>query len=387
MSITDVDGVKATGASVGIKSTGNPDAALVAFDQPVTCVGVFTQNKACAAPVQISRDHLARSQGQIRGILVTSGNANAATGAPGKAAAQALCQAVANAIGAKTHEVLICQTGLIGIPFPLEASLAGVEDLAQSLGSDEASGARAAAAMLTTDTFAKIISIADGGVRVAGMAKGAAMLAPNMATMLCVLATDASVDAERLDAALRVGVAESFNAMDIDGATSTNDTVLLFTTGTAPEPAAGVLEALVAQACLKLAHDMVLDAEGASKAVTITVTGAESDEAAHQGARKVANSNLVKCSLNGEDPYWGRVISEIGTAGIACDPQRVTIAYGGIVVSKAGVALDHDEGAVAQHMAQRWISIDVDLGLGQGQGSILTTDLGHGYIDENRTTS
>ena len=152
MSITDVDGVKATGASVGIKSTGNPDAALVAFDQPVTCVGVFTQNKACAAPVQISRDHLARSQGQIRGILVTSGNANAATGAPGKAAAQALCQAVANAIGAKTHEVLICQTGLIGIPFPLEASLAGVEDLADPLVMHELRGELRLGRVLETET-------------------------------------------------------------------------------------------------------------------------------------------------------------------------------------------------------------------------------------------
>jgi glutamate N-acetyltransferase/amino-acid N-acetyltransferase len=387
MSITDIAGVKATGGCVGIKASGNPDAALIVLDQAVSCVGVFTQNKASAAPVQVSRAHLAETKGQIRAVLVTSGNANAATGAPGKAAAEALCEAVANSIGATKNQVLICQTGLIGIPFPLDAALGGVGKLAESLADDQAAGERAANAMLTTDTFAKTISVSADGISVAGMAKGAAMLAPNMATMLCVLATDSCVDAQGLDTALRSGIAASFNAMDIDGATSTNDTVLLLTTGTGPKPAAGVLEDLVGQACLKLAQDMVLDAEGATKAVIITVTGAEDDMAAHQGARKVANSNLVKCSLNGEDPYWGRVLSEIGTAGIACNPDLVTISYGGTVVSKAAVAFEHDEHVVASHMAQRWISIDIDLGLGQGKGSIMTTDLGHGYIDENRTTS
>ena len=387
MSITDIAGIKATGGSVGIKAGGVFDAALVCVDEPVTCVGVFTQNKACAAPVKLSRAHLEQTSGTIRAILVTSGNANAATGAPGLAAAEALCEAVASSIGAKSDEVLLCQTGLIGIPFPIDAALPGVATLASTLGSDASAGERAAKAMLTTDTFEKTVSLANQGVRVAGMAKGAAMLAPNMATMLCVLATDAKVSKDRLDAALRAGVAESFNSMDIDGATSPNDTVLLLSTGTAPEPEAGVLEALVAEACMKLAKDMVLDAEGATKACIITVRGAMTDSQAHQGARKVATSNLVKCSLNGEDPYWGRVLSEIGTAGIECDPELVTISYGGIAVSKAAVAIDHDVVGVQAHMAERWIAIDVDLGLGSGVASILTTDLGHGYIDENRTTS
>ena len=179
----------------------------------------------------------------------------------------------------------------------------------------------------------------------------------------------------------------SFNSLLVDGATSTNDTVIVLSSGTAGVVDLGKFTEALGAACLKLAEDMAFDAEGATKAVRITITGAASDEEAHLGARKVANSLLVKCSLNGEDPYWGRVLSEVGTAGIEMDPLRTTISYGGIAVSKGGIAIDHDAVAVEAHMKERWISIGIDLGLGSGSGAILTTDLGHGYIDENRTTS
>ena len=387
MSVTAPAGFSATGASVGIKASGVPDAALVVSTAPAIAAAVFTQNKAPAAPVQTSRAHLAASGSLVSAVLLTSGNANAATGEDGLVACQALCGDVSTSIGRPTNEVLICQTGLIGIPFPLDSARPGVAALAETLGSDEASANRAATAIMTTDSFAKEVVIERDGVTVGGMAKGAAMLAPDMATMLCVLTTDALTDPETLQRALAAAVAPSFNSMDVDGATSTNDTVIVLASGAGVEASEALLTEVLTEACMKLAEDMVTDAEGATKAVRITVTGAASDAEAHAGARKVANSQLVKCSLNGEDPYWGRVLSDIATAGIEMEPATTTIAYGGITVSAGGVGITHDSTAVAAHMAERWNWISIDLGLGSGTGSILTTDLGYGYIDENRTTS
>ena len=290
-------------------------------------------------------------------------------------------------LGCQPAEVLACQTGLIGIPFPIDEALSGIDALFGSLSSSPAAGQQAAEAILTTDTFAKQVVIRSEGFVVGGMAKGAAMLAPDMATMLAVLTTDAAVSPELLAEALSTAVGPSFNSLLVDGATSTNDTVIVLSSGSAGVVDLGAFTEALSAACLKLAEDMAFDAEGATKAVRITVSGALSDAEAHDGARKVANSLLVKCSLNGEDPYWGRVLSEVGTAGIDMDPGRCTIAYGGIVVSSGGVGVVHDEAAVAAHMAERWLSIEIDLGLGEGRGAVLTTDLGHGYIDENRTTS
>ena len=240
---------------------------------------------------------------------------------------------------------------------------------------------------MTTDTFAKEVLVERQGVVVGGMAKGAAMLAPDMATMLCVLTTDAQANPEQLQRALAAAVAPSFNSMDVDGATSTNDTVIVLASGKAGPVDEHVLAEMLTEACMVLAEAMVFDAEGATKAVRITVRSAASDVEAHQAARKVATSQLVKCSLNGQDPYWGRVLSELATAKVAMDPACTTIAYGGTVVSAGGIAVAHDEAAVAAHMAERWIHISVELGQGDGLASILTTDLGYGYIDENRTTS
>jgi glutamate N-acetyltransferase/amino-acid N-acetyltransferase len=318
---------------------------------------------------------------------LTSGNANAATGADGLVAANTLCDEVAASLGCAPDQVLVCQTGLIGVPFPLSATEGQVDGLVASLGASLDHGHQAATAIMTTDTFAKEVVIESDGFVIGGMAKGAAMLAPNMATMLAVLTTDADLSAAELTESLQKAVASSFNSLDVDGATSTNDTVIVLSSGERGDVDVEAFTEALSQACATLAEAMAFDAEGATKAVRITVTGAVSDAEAHQGARKVATSQLVKCSLNGEDPYWGRVLSEVATAGIELDPDLVTISYGGTVVARGSVEVPHDDVVVAAHMAERWNSIEVDLGLGEGVGSILTTDLGYGYIDENRTTS
>ena len=219
------------------------------------------------------------------------------------------------------------------------------------------------------------------------MAKGAAMLAPNMATMLAVCTTDAAVDAPTLHKALREAVAVSFNSITVDGCTSTNDTVLVLASGRGERPTPAALTAALTEACASLAEQMVADAEGRHQGGPHHVRGATSDEAAHVAARKVADSMLVQCSLYGEDPYWGRIVSELGSAGTPFDIDRVSVAYGDTVVCAAGVAAPHDGAAVAAHLAGRHVQIDCDLGLGSGQAVVLGTDLGYGYIDENRTTS
>jgi glutamate N-acetyltransferase/amino-acid N-acetyltransferase len=249
-------------------------------------------------------------------------------------------------------------------------------------------GPEAARAIMTTDTHPKEVVVNGDGFTIGGMAKGAAMLAPNMATMLAVLTTDAQVDAERLQASLRSAVQTSFNALSVDGCTSTNDTVIVLASGRAGPPAnPAAFDDALAAACANLAGQMAGDAEGATKVVRIWVTGAASDEDAATAARKVAESQLVKCSLYGEDPYWGRVVSELGSAGIAFDPDTVSITYGDTTVCRNGIATDHDAAQALAHLAQREISITADLGLGTGRGTILTNDLTHAYIDENMRTS
>jgi glutamate N-acetyltransferase/amino-acid N-acetyltransferase len=389
VSVTAPKGFVAAGGSAGIKAKNALDVAVVATadGQAVPCAGVFTSNLAAAAPVQVSRDHLAATNGSAAGVVLTSGNANAATGGPGRDAAERVCAAMAGGIGATSEQILICQTGLIGIPFPIgtvEPRLAAIVD-ARAAGSD--AGAAAARAIMTTDTVPKEVVVAVPGFTVGGMAKGAAMLAPNMATMLALCTTDAAVDAPTLQKALHEAMTSSFNAITVDGCTSTNDTVIVLASGQGDAPTPDALTAALTEACTSLAEQMVADAEGGTKIAHVTVRGAVSDEAAHVAARKVADSLLVQCSLFGEDPYWGRIVSELGSAGTPFDIDRVAVAYGGTVVCAAGIAVPHEEAAVTSHMAGRHVQIDCDLGLGSGQAVVLGTDLGYGYIDENRTTS
>jgi glutamate N-acetyltransferase/amino-acid N-acetyltransferase len=262
-----------------------------------------------------------------------------------------------------------------------------IESIVAARASAAEAAAAAARAIMTTDTVPKEVVVRGQGFAVGGMAKGAAMLAPNMATMLAVCTTDAAVDASALHTALGEAVAASFNTISVDGCTSTNDTVLVLASGRGASPSAGALTAALTEACTSLAEQMVADAEGGTKVAHISVRGAESHEAAHRAARKVAESMLVQCSFFGADPYWGRIVSELGSAGTTFDIDRVSVAYGGVVVCAGGVAVAHDEAAVAAHMAGRHIHVDCDLGLGQGAAVVLGTDLSYGYIDENRTTS
>ena len=241
---------------------------------------------------------------------------------------------------------------------------------------------------MTTDVVRKEVVVDGGGFTVGAMAKGAAMLAPHMATMLAVLTTDAACDPAMLKKALTGAVATTFNRLTIDGCTSTNDTVVVLASGRAGPPGhPDDLGRALGEACGTLAGLMAADAEGGSRVVHVVVTGAASDDDAHRAARRVADSNLVKCSLNGEDPYWGRVVSELGSAGVAFDIGRVEIAYGETVVCRGGVAADHDDKAVRAHLALPAVEVRCHLGLGGGTAAVMTADLGHGYIDENRTTS
>jgi glutamate N-acetyltransferase/amino-acid N-acetyltransferase len=389
VSVVTPQGFAAAGAHLGIKGSGAPDCAVVACTtrEPASAAGVFTSNLAAAAPVVVSRAHLAATGGHVRAVVLTSGNANAATGTPGRRRAEGLCATVAASLGASDDEVLVAQTGLIGVPFEFERCDDGLRAVCGSLGSSERHGADAAAAILTTDTRPKTFSWTDGSFSVGAMAKGVAMLAPRMATMLAVLTTDARCDPVVLASLLRDAVAPTFNSVHVDGDTSTNDTAVLLASGEAGPVDEDLLGAVLTDACAALAHEMVADAEGGTRVATVSVRGARTDHEAHVAARAVAGSLLVKCSLNGSDPYWGRVVSALGSAGVGFDVDRVSVGYGGTVVCAGGVGVGHDASAVQAHLGGPEVSIDCDLGLGSGAGAVLCCDLGEGYLQENRTTS
>ena len=387
MSVTAAPGFVAAGVHCGIKPSGALDLALVATadGEPVSAAAVFTANLATAAPVLVSRDHLAISWGRAAAVVLNSGNANAATGKRGFDDAERMCALVAGGLGCRSEEVLVCSTGLIGIPLPMPAIEAGCAPLVDARSAD--GGADAAEAIRTTDTHRKEVVVRGHGFTVGGMAKGAAMLAPNMATMLAVLTTDAASDPSTLRAALVNALDDSFNALSVDGCTSTNDTVIIVAGGQAGPVSEDSLRDAVRDACRDLAEQMAGDAEGASKVVRVRVKGAQSVEEARQAARKVAESQLVKCSLFGADPYWGRIVSELGSAGVRFDADLVSVAYGGTVVAANGTAVAHDADAVQRHLGGRHVEIVAHLGVGGGEATILTNDLTPAYIDENMRTS
>ncbi|MGH9044151.1 MAG: bifunctional glutamate N-acetyltransferase/amino-acid acetyltransferase ArgJ [Acidimicrobiales bacterium] len=389
MSVTHPEGFVAASGSAGIKGDGSADVSVVATDdgRPVRAAGVFTSNLAPAASVRISRAHLGASGGRAAAVIATSGNANAATGAAGMDAANELCGLVARALGTGATNVLICQTGLIGVPFPMETVRPHIAGIVAGRGATPSDALRAARAIMTTDTAEKQVLVPGDGFSVGGMAKGAAMLSPNMATMLAILTTDANVEGAELSEALAGSIVSSFNSLSVDASTSTNDTVLVLASGRGGRPRKGALQEALSDACGSLALQMATDAEGSTKVFTVTVIGASSDGEARKAARKVGTSLLVKCSMNGADAYWGRVLSELGSAGVAFDPERVCISYGGIEVCRDGVGASFDEVALGKHMGSGHVALCCDLGLGDGEGQMLSVDLGHGYIDENRTTS
>jgi glutamate N-acetyltransferase/amino-acid N-acetyltransferase len=385
MSITAAKGFVAGGLACGIKDSGAPDLALVATDdhRAVPAAGVFTSNLAQAAPVQISRAHLA--DGHAAAVVLSSGNANAATGESGRRDAARMCELTGAGIGAATSDVLVCSTGLIGIPMPMAALEAGIPKLCGTIGID--GGPDAARAILTTDTVAKEATASAGAAMVGGMAKGAAMLSPAMATMLAVLTTDAAAEPDALRRALAKAVSETFDCLSVDGCRSTNDTVIVLANGRAGSVNEHALVAALTSVCGSLAEQMASDAEGATKLVRVRVVNARTHADARIAARAVANSQLVQCSLNGGDAYWGRVLSELGASGAFIEPEQVDIAYNGVTICRDGIACAHDEAELAAHMAGREIEITCDLRQAHGEATVLTTDLSHAYIDENRRTS
>lgn len=390
MSVTAPDGFVASGVHCGVKADpAARDLALVATDDAlaVPAAAVFTSNRAAAAPVEVSRAHLSATGGRAAAVVLNSGNANAATGSTGREHAERTCALVGDALGCAAEEVLVCSTGLIGIPLPMGPLEGGILPLVGARARDQGAATAAADAIRTTDTVAKQVVVAGGGFTIGGMAKGAAMLAPDVATMLAVLTTDAAVGPADLGAALVVAVESSFNALSVDGCTSTNDTVIVLASGRGETPSGTVFRDALAEACAGLAAQMAGDAEGATKVVTVRVTGAPTPDDARRAARKVAESQLVKCSFYGGDPYWGRVVSELGSAGVPFDLNLVSVAYGGVVVCSGGVASAHETSAVVDHLAGRHVEVVADLGLGPAQATILTNDLTPGYIDENMRTS
>jgi glutamate N-acetyltransferase / amino-acid N-acetyltransferase len=382
VSVTAAGGFPAAGVAAGLKTSGGADVALVVNTGPAyAAAGVFTSNRVQAAPVLWSRQVL--SSGALRAVVLNSGGANACTGPDGFQDTHRTAEHVAMLLGCGAGEVAVCSTGLIGERLPMQRLLDGVDKAAAGL--DRDGGDAAAEAIRTTDSVRKTVAIRANGVTVGGMAKGAGMLAPGLATMLCVLTTDAVATAGELDDALRDAVRRTFDRVDTDGCMSTNDTVLLLASGASGiEAAAADLAAMVYAACDDLARQLVADAEGATKDIVVSVHRAASEDDAVTVARSVARSNLLKCAVHGQDPNWGRVLAAVGTTDAAFEPDEISVRINGIEVCRNGAA--YADRALVD-MTGRAVTIDIDLNAGDHDGFVRTTDLTAAYVHENSAYS
>ncbi|WP_454294519.1 bifunctional glutamate N-acetyltransferase/amino-acid acetyltransferase ArgJ [Salana multivorans] len=405
MTVTAPAGFRAAGVTASLKPSGRSDLALVVNDGPLAvAAGVFTSNRVVAAPVVWSRTAI--GDGAARVVVLNSGGANACTGPEGFADTHRTAEHVAAALRVDSQDVLVCSTGLIGERLPMDKLLAGVDVAVDHLSTD--GGEAAAAAIMTTDTVSKTVHIEGprtpqegppdptGGAprevgewSVGGMAKGAGMLAPGLATMLVVLTTDAVVDAERAAAALRAATRRTFDRVDSDGCMSTNDTVLLLASGASGvTPADGTFEAVLEQACARLARALVADAEGASHDIAVTVTNASSEEAAVAVARAITRSNLFKAAIFGNDPNWGRVLSAAGTVPedvAPFDPLTLDVSINGVQVCRAGGV--GEDRSLVDIAGAREVRVDVDLHAGDAEATVWTNDLTHDYVHENSAYS
>jgi glutamate N-acetyltransferase / amino-acid N-acetyltransferase len=405
VSVTAPLGFRAAGVAAGLKESGQPDVAVVLNDGPSrAAAAVFTRNRVQAAPVTWTRQVV--SGGRVRAVVLNSGGANACTGAPGFQDTHATAEHLAAAIDDSPGEIAVCSTGLIGERLPMDKLLPGVDAAVGA--ASRAGGLFAADAIRTTDTVVKIAfrhgaapsalctststststappALATGVYTIGGMAKGAGMIAPALATMLCVLTTDADLTASELDAALRSAVTGTFDRLDTDGCMSTNDTVLLLASGaTGVHPDAGEFSETLTEVCADLARQLQLDAEGAQKMITIEVIGAASEDDAVTVGRAIARSNLVKCAIGGEDPNWGRILAAVGTTDAVFEPDRLNVAVNGVWVCRHGAA--GDERAKVD-LAPKDVTITVDLSAGPQSAVVLTTDLTAAYVHENSAYS
>ncbi|MBN3508793.1 bifunctional glutamate N-acetyltransferase/amino-acid acetyltransferase ArgJ [Mycolicibacterium nivoides] len=392
--VTAPAGFRAAGIAAGIKASGAPDLALVFNEGPdYAAAGVFTRNKIKAAPVQWSQQVL--TTGRLRAVVLNSGGANACTGPLGFQDTHATAEAVATALsdwGTETGaiEVAVCSTGLIGDRLPMDKVLAGVTEIVHEIAGGLTGGDDAARAIMTTDTVPKQVALhhsAESGENwtLGGMAKGAGMLAPSLATMLVVLTTDAVADAAALDTALKRAAALTFDRLDVDGSCSTNDTVLLLASGASEiAPSQDDLNEAVLRVCDDLCAQLQADAEGVTKRVVITVTGADTEDDALVAARVIARDSLVKTALFGSDPNWGRVLAAVGIAPVKLDPERISVSFNGSPVCIDGAGAP---GAREVDLSGEDIIVVVDLGVGGNSASIRTTDLSHAYVEENSAYS
>jgi len=387
VSVTAPQGFRASGVTAGIKASGRPDVALVVNDGPLdAAAAVFTGNRFRAAPVIWSEQVV--KDGAVRAVILNSGGANACTGPEGFADTHRTAEHVAAVLTSSGTEVgpgdvAVCSTGLIGERLPMERLLAGVDAATTILASD--GGQDAAVAIMTTDTVPKTAVVSTGGYTVGGMAKGAGMLAPALATMLVVITTDAAVTADEADRALRIATSLTFDRIDSDGCMSTNDTVLLLVSGASGvTPDIASFADAVTEVCADLARQLIGDAEGASKDIAIEVVGAVSETDALEVARAVSRSNLLKCAIHGEDPNWGRVLSAAGTTSAAFEPDRVDVLMNGVRVCIGG-GVGEDRSLVS--LAGREVTIRIELNAGNASATIWTNDLTADYVHENSAYS
>jgi glutamate N-acetyltransferase/amino-acid N-acetyltransferase len=388
--VTAPSGFRATGIAAGIKASGKPDLALVFNEGPdYAAAAVFTRNKVKAAPVLWTQQVMTTKR--LRAVILNSGGANACTGPLGFQDTHATAEAVANALsdwGTETGaiEVAVCSTGLIGDRLPMDKVLGGVKDIVHEMAGGLTGGAEAAQAIMTTDTVPKQVALHhEGGWTVGGMAKGAGMMAPSLATMLCVITTDVAADADALDLALRNAAARTFDRLDIDGSCSTNDTVLLLASGASEiTPTQTELDDAVLSVCDDLCAQLQADAEGVTKRVAVTVTGAASEDEAVVAARVIARDSLVKTAIFGSDPNWGRVLAAVGMAPVDMTADRISVSFNGSPVCVDGAGAT---GARDVDLSGADISVVVDLAVGTGEATVRTTDLSHAYVEENSAYS
>jgi len=386
LGVTAAAGFRAAGVTAGLKASGTPDMALVVNDGPLKhAAAVFTSNRVAAAPVHWSRQ--AVGDGRADAVILNSGGANACTGPQGFQNTHATAEATAAALGISAGDVLVCSTGLIGEQLPMDKIHAGIAAASAALegGSGHDGGAAAATAIMTTDTVAKQAGFAGSGYAIGGMAKGAGMLAPGLATMLVVITTDAELEPAELDAALRAATRVSFDRADSDGCMSTNDTVILLASGASgtrpdiPEFTAGLTGL-----CTDLARQLIADAEGAAHEISIRAFNAASEEDAEEVARAVARSNLFKTAIFGQDPNWGRVLSAVGTTGAAFEADRLDVAINGVQVCRSG-GIGEDRSLV--DLSGRDVLVEINLNAGTTEATLWTNDLTHDYVHENSAYS